>query len=268
MKDRVAILTKKKSDCISLLSDLKKSGVHNREVFFKWEDLWLSEKNKGYDFILIDYLFFDMFRDDMVCYHLFHKYKFKITFYSNISQSIETQKGKLDIDLYRIFFRPFVDFDNLMDDGKNNNVLEESKDSIISLTAERKNGLRYNEETFFLKEGYSLIKFNLNEVLCLEVDRNYVTIYLCDEKHLIRDTLQSMLEILPDNFLRINRSVIINIDKVNKVVGNRAYINGLNIRPVIANKYRHDILNAVPLFNLKNSIHWNYLKKEEAKKNK
>jgi hypothetical protein len=134
------------------------------------------------------------------------------------------------------------------------------------MASEKKNGLRYNKGTFFLKEGYSLIKFNLNEMLCLESDRNYITIYLRDGKHLIRETLQSMLEILPDNFLRINRSVIINVDKVNKVVGNKIHINGLsNFRPVIANKYKHDILNAVPLFNLKNSIHWNYLKEEAQK---
>ncbi|GAL63748.1 LytR/AlgR family response regulator transcription factor [Algibacter lectus] len=267
MKDRVAILIKKKSDCIALLDDLRKSGVRRREVFFSWEDLWMSEQNNEYDFILIDYCFFDMFRGDMVCYHLFHQYKFKITFYSNISQNIETQKGKMEIDLYRIFFRPFVDFDKLIGSSENNNVLMGSPDSMVSMNSEGKNGLGYNNGTFFLKEGYSLIKFDLNELLCLESDRNYITIYLSNGKHLIRETLQSILEILPKNFLRVNRSVIINVDKIYKVVGNKIHIKGLNdFRPVIANKYKLNILDAVPLFNLKNSIHWNCLK-EEVKKN-
>ncbi|WP_042501242.1 hypothetical protein, partial [Algibacter lectus] len=133
-------------------------------------------------------------------YSLFHQYKFKITFYSNISQNIETQKGKMEIDLYRIFFRPFVDFDKLIGSSENNNVLMGSPDSMVSMNSEGKNGLGYNNGTFFLKEGYSLIKFDLNELLCLESDRNYITIYLSNGKHLIRETLQSILEILPKIF--------------------------------------------------------------------
>ncbi|AUP81243.1 LytR/AlgR family response regulator transcription factor [Flavivirga eckloniae] len=266
MKDRVAILTQKKSDCLSLLGDLRNSGVRRREVFFSWEDLWLSEQNKEYDFILIDYYFFDMFRGDMVCYHLFHQYKYKITFYSNISQKIETQKGKIEVDLYRMFFRPFVDFDKLIESNSNNCILTNSPDKMSGIDTLKKNEVRRkSKDAFFLKEGYSLIKFYLEEVLCLESDRNYITIYLSSGKHLIRETLQSIQEILPNNFLRVNRSVIINVDKIYKVVGNKIHIEGLSkFHPVIANKYKQDILEAIPLFNLKSSIHWNYLKENPS----
>lgn len=248
MKDRVAILTKKKSECMALLEDLRNSGVSRREVFLCWEDIWLSEEQNEYDFILIDYCFFDMFRNDIVCYHLFHRYKFKITFYSNISQTIKTQNGGMTVDLYRIFFRPYVDFDNLIESNKNNDIQIGTQDTVVGMDLEKKYGL--DTDIFFLKEGYSLIKFHLSEVLCFESDRNYVTVYLNSGKHLIRQTLQSTLKGLPNKFYRINRSVIININKVDKLVGNRVYIQGLNkFRPVISNKYKRGILDAVPLFN-------------------
>lgn len=259
MKDRVAILTENKSDCVSLLDDLRRSGVRRREVFFDWEDLWLAEQDKKFDFIVINYCFFDMFRDDMVCYHLFRKYKYKITFYSNISQKIETQKGKMGVDLCRIFFRPYIDFDNLIESSDSNSVLKASQNN-IGVDELKNNNRKDINDAFFLKEGYSLIKFHLHEVLCLESDRNYITIYLRNGKHLIRETLQSILAILPENFIRVNRSVIINVDKIYKVTGNKIHIDGLNsFRPIVANKYKLDILNAVPLFNLKNSINWNYV---------
>lgn len=243
MKGSVAILTRKKSECIALLDDLRISGIHRREVFLCWEDIWLSEQKNNYNFILIDYCFFDMFRNDIVCYHLFHKYKSKITFYSNISQKINTEKGNMPVDLYRIFFQPFVDFNNIANSNKN-------QDTVMDIDLEKKEVLEYKED-FFLKEGYSLIKFHLNEIVCVESDRNYITIFLCTgRKHLIRQTLQSILEVLPDEFFQINRSVAVNVDKITKIVGNKVYVNGLNdFRPVISNKYKRDILNAVPLFN-------------------
>lgn len=268
MKEKVAILARKKSDCISLLNDLKLSGISRSEVFFSWEDLWLSEQKNGYDFVLIDYCFFDMFRDDIVVYHLFHKYKFKITFYSNISNKVKTQKGNVAVDLYRMFFRPFVDFDNLIKSAINTEEAVGIEENTLGGVSENEKALHLKKNTFFLKEGYSLIKFNLNEVLCLESDRNYITVYLSNGKHLIRETLQSVLGILPNNFLRINRSVIINIDKVYKIVGNRVHINGLNsFRPVIANKYKLDISNSVPMFSQKHTVEWNYNKKEKTCKN-
>ncbi len=268
MKEKVAILAKSKSECTSLLEDLKLSGVSRSEVFFSWKDMWLSEQKNEYDFVLIDYCFFDIFRDDIVVYHLFHKYKFKITFYSNISHKVKTQKGNVAIDLYRIFFKPFVDFDNLIKNAiKNEQVIDIEENTLGGVSGTEK-ALHLKKDTFFLKEGYSLIKFNLNEVLCLESDRNYITVYLSNGKHLIRETLQSVLEILPNNFLRINRSVIINIDKIYKIVGNRVYIKGLNsFRPVIANKYKLDISNAVPMFSQKHTVNWNYNKKEKNCKN-
>lgn len=250
-KNSVAILAKKKSDCIALLNDLKINGMRKREVFLSWEDIWLSEIKNDYDYILIDYCFFDKFRDDIVCYHLFHRYKSKITFYSNISQNIETQDGGVGIDLYRIFFRPFVDFKDVTTNCVNNNILIGGQDVVTGIDLEKNNTLRSrSKDDFFLKEGYSLTKFYLNEILCVESERNYVTIYLSSGKHLIRQTLQSILEALPEEFYQINRSVVINLDKIDKIMGNRVYVNGLNnFHPIISNKYKRDILNAVPLFN-------------------
>ena len=226
MKGRVAILVQEKFGHLPFLEDLRNCGIREHDAFLCWEEMWLSEQRRKYKLILIDYHFFEMLRDDIVCYHLFHQYKYKIVFYSNISGKISTQKGNMSVDLYRIFFRPFVDFNDLIENNEN------------------------DKDAFFLKEGYSLIKFHLDEVLCFESERNYISIYVDSKKHLIRQTLQSTMEVLPDKFYRINRSVVINIDKINKIVGNRVYIDGLNsFRPAISNRYKQNILNAVPLFN-------------------
>lgn len=249
MKGSVAILAQKTSDHFPFLDDLRECGIRKQDVFFCWEEIWISERRKNYDFILIDYSFFETLRDDIVCYHLFHQYKTKIVFYRNISEEISTQKGNISVDLYRIFFRPFVDFNTLIESNEKIDFPVNSQNTNLARVSGNQNESSH-KDVFFLKEGYSLIKFRLDEVLCLESERNYISIYVDSKKHLIRQTLQSTMEVLPDKFYRINRSVVINIDKINKIVGNRVYIDGLNsFRPAISNKYKQDVLNAVPLFN-------------------
>ena len=249
MKGRIAILVQEKFGHLPFLEDLRNCGIREHDAFLCWEEMWLSEQRRKYKLILIDYHFFEMLRDDIVCYHLFHQYKYKIVFYSNISGKISTQKGNMSVDLYRIFFRPFVDFNDLIENNENDNFPMGPRDSVLARNKEKK-CVSCRKDAFFLKEGYSLIKFHLDEVLCFESERNYISIYVDSKKHLIRQTLQSTMEVLPDKFYRINRSVVINIDKINKIVGNRVYIDGLNsFRPAISNRYKQNILNAVPLFN-------------------
>ncbi|MEO9512110.1 MAG: LytTR family DNA-binding domain-containing protein [Flavobacteriaceae bacterium] len=251
-KVKVAILNRRKSGFISLLNDLKKSGISKHEVFFYWDDLWLAEQHNEYDFLLIHNCFFDLLKKDIASYHLFDKYKFKIIFYYDISYNVETENGYLLINFYTIFFRPFKNFGQVIKKSgysKDNYTVTGIRNKVQKMDLEKNNAIG-PKDSFFLKSGHTLIKFCLSEVLCMESDRNYVTVYLRNEKHLIRQTLHSLLEILPDNYIQINRSVIVNINKIQKIVGNRIHMHGLhNFSPTISDKYKLSLLNAVPLFN-------------------
>lgn len=105
------------------------------------------------------------------------------------------------------------------------------------------------EEYFFVKVDDAIVLLKYEEVLCLESERNYVTIYCSDgRKLLIRKTLQALNEILPLNFVRVNRSYIVNMDKISKLVGSRIYIKGLkDIVPIISAKNRLRFFEAIPL---------------------
>lgn len=260
MKKRVAILVKKKSDVNALLTDLNLSEEGKvGEAFFSWEDVYLSEQKEEYDFILIDYSFVNEFKNDIALYSFFIEYKPKIILFRHIQSKVNAQKGKVVVNKFRLFFKPFLDFDELM-----NKDAVGIPGNVSNDTFGGEKEIHLNE-TFFLKEGYSLIRFDLNEVLCLESDRNYITVYLSNGKHLIRETLHSVLKILPSNFIRVNRSVIINIDKIHKVEGNRIYIHDLDcIQPSIANKYKLNVLNALPIFNQKKTEHWKCYKNNKS----
>lgn len=66
-----------------------------------------------------------------------------------------------------------------------------------------------------IKDGYKKVKINLDDILFIKSENNYIDIQLEDKKFTIRQTLEHFLkEIDCENFLRIHRSYIVNTTKI------------------------------------------------------
>lgn len=68
--------------------------------------------------------------------------------------------------------------------------------------------VRSGERTLFLKVGL---------VDWFEAAGNYVVVHVGKESHVLRDTLSGLEEQLPGQFLRISRSVIVNLERVKEL---------------------------------------------------
>ncbi len=78
----------------------------------------------------------------------------------------------------------------------------------------------------FVKVDGKLMKVRFDEILYIEGLGNYVSIYLLNSKLVTLSTMKEMEENLPDSsFMRIHRSYIIAIDKVEFVEGNQVFFN-------------------------------------------
>ncbi|MGQ7946068.1 LytR/AlgR family response regulator transcription factor [Flavobacterium sp. WC2509] len=78
-----------------------------------------------------------------------------------------------------------------------------------------------------VKKGDKLIFIKLDEVTHFEADEKYVTVFTNKENHLIEQSLSQLELKLPDNFMRIHRSIIINrnyVDEVQKYFNSRFVI--------------------------------------------
>lgn len=89
---------------------------------------------------------------------------------------------------------------------------------------------------FFVKTGSRLRKIFYDDVLYLEAMRDYISIHLPNEKVMTLQSLSSFAEQLPERFVRIHRSYIVNADKVSFIEGNKIGIEK-NIIPV-GDKYQ------------------------------
>ncbi|MEO8252907.1 MAG: LytTR family DNA-binding domain-containing protein [Flavobacterium sp.] len=68
-----------------------------------------------------------------------------------------------------------------------------------------------------VKKGDKLIFIKLDEVTHFEADEKYVTVYTNKENHLMEQSLSQLETKLPDCFIRLHRSVIVNKNQVLEV---------------------------------------------------
>ena len=94
----------------------------------------------------------------------------------------------------------------------------------------------------FVKSGYEQVKIMFEDILYLEATGNYVTFVLKDKKILSRSTVSEVLKILPpDQFIRIHRSYIIPLNKIEKFERSQVVINKEKLP--VSNGYRQGLTN-------------------------
>ncbi|MES2731768.1 MAG: LytTR family DNA-binding domain-containing protein [Bacteroidota bacterium] len=101
------------------------------------------------------------------------------------------------------------------------------------------------KEEIFIKDGHDFVKLVLNEVLYLEAMSNYVSFKTSAKTYLSLSSMQKMEENLPENFVRIHRSYIVNIHKIDKIEATNVIV-GDKYLP-ISGSYREKLLQRLNL---------------------
>ena len=90
------------------------------------------------------------------------------------------------------------------------------------------------DDTLFLKTEYRMVKVSIQDIRYIEAMSEYLKVYLDSEKKPIVTLLsmKKMEERLPDNFMRIHRSYIVNLSKIQEVNKNRIIIDDDTYLPI------------------------------------
>jgi two-component system response regulator LytT len=91
---------------------------------------------------------------------------------------------------------------------------------------------RMEDNYLFLKVEYQLVRIALNDILYIEGLKDYVKVYLQNtEKPLLSLTSLKSLEekLSPKRFMRVHRSFIVSLDKINSITRNALQIGKVNI---------------------------------------
>lgn len=78
---------------------------------------------------------------------------------------------------------------------------------------------------FFVKSDYKIVKVVFDEILFIEALQKYVRIHTATERVVTLMSMSQLEEALPSGqFVRIHRSYIVNLDKINSVEGNTVHV--------------------------------------------
>jgi two-component system response regulator LytT len=103
---------------------------------------------------------------------------------------------------------------------------------------------RVEDDYLFIKVEYQLVRIALSDILYLESLKDYVKVFLknSDKAILTLSSLKALEEKLPaKRFMRVHRSYIVSLDKINSITRNAMQIGKINI--TVGDQYK-DAFNA------------------------
>ena len=97
-----------------------------------------------------------------------------------------------------------------------------------------KGGETESKEVLYVKSDYHVVRIDIAKIRYVEAMSEYLRIYLIDEAKPIITLLSmnKMEERLPDYFMRIHRSYIVNINKIQEVNKNRIIMDAQTYLPI------------------------------------
>lgn len=94
---------------------------------------------------------------------------------------------------------------------------------------------------FFVKSSGQQHKINFDEILYVESIKDYVNIKTENQEYIVLDTLKSLESHLPENFARVHKSFILNLDKIEKIDVRNVFLNSGKEIP-IGETYKSEFL--------------------------
>jgi len=97
-----------------------------------------------------------------------------------------------------------------------------------------------DEPTVFIKSGPQTYQVKINDILYLQKDGNYITVYLKDKKILIRENMTEIFDIVPsEEFVRVHKSFVVAIRHITMIEVHQLIVNGEKIP--IGSTYREHL---------------------------
>jgi two-component system response regulator LytT len=99
------------------------------------------------------------------------------------------------------------------------------------------------KEHLFIKDKDLFVKVSLSEILWLKSDQNYTEVITPQKRYLLRGTIKDTLDQLDNRFIRIQKSYVVNFEKITAINSARVIINEQEIP--IGKIYKEEVLHKI-----------------------
>lgn len=119
--------------------------------------------------------------------------------------------------------------------------LSERQKELLKLKEEKQK----NEQAFLeLKSNRKLVRISYDDILYIESLSDYIRVHsVRSGKITSKEKISAISEMLPERFVRIHRSFIINADKVSRVTASEVYLNDIQLN--IGRTYKKEVAQAL-----------------------
>jgi DNA-binding LytR/AlgR family response regulator len=106
------------------------------------------------------------------------------------------------------------------------------------------------DEHLLLKVDKKLVRVEVNEMLYVQSDWNYVYVHIDQKRYMVLGSLKSMIkELEPYNFIRIHKSFLINLKHFKSIEGNMVELsNGVKLH--VSRNYKQGLLERLKFKNI------------------
>ncbi len=103
---------------------------------------------------------------------------------------------------------------------------------------------KVDDQFLFVKSEYKIVRIDLNEITYIEGMRDYVRIHLSTQKPIMALlSMSKVMQQLPENYMRVHRSYIVNLNKINTIERMRIVFDKVYIP--VSDQYKDDFQDFV-----------------------
>lgn len=141
-----------------------------------------------------------------------------------------TFETALDIKPYGYVLKPFnaVDLKNAIEVALVNHKAFQQQQLELLLLKQNSPKIEIGsleKDALFVRENGQLTRISIHSILRLQAMDNYTLLYTTAKKHIVSQFLKDVCSKLPpNNFMRVHRSHVVNINKIDSIDGNLLFI--------------------------------------------
>lgn len=219
MSLRVAVVEDEMINSEALCDMLAELGYDIFGQYMRAEKAWEAFQSEQPDFALLDIRLKGEMDGIWLASQIKSQFSFPYVFLTSYGDK-QTIESAAKTSPYGYLMKP-VEKQNL------HGAIEVALAKSMEIQSKEENPL---EGTIFIKDESFYHKINLDEILYLKSDDNYIELFLKDRKHLVRGTLKAFQPKLPKElFVQVHRSYIINLKAVESFGANFVTVEGTKI---------------------------------------
>lgn len=112
----------------------------------------------------------------------------------------------------------------------------------------KKSQSQHEDDYFYVKADKKLIRVKYEDIIYIEGLKDYVIIRVDESRIVTLQTMKSLTDKLPDDrFIRVHRSYLVNIDRINSIMGNmiEVFEKGKTKLIPIGKNYKDELMDTI-----------------------